>query len=61
MKEKETLRLLEEIAAALDLVSDLASQLDDVNLGKEIINDIEPVSCAIVNELKAATFGWQVV
>ena len=61
MKEKETFRLLEEIAVALDLVSDLASQLDDVNLGKEIINDIEPVSCTIVNELKAATFGWQVV
>jgi hypothetical protein len=61
MKEKETLRLLEEIAAALDLVSDLASQLDDVNLGKEIINDIEPVSCTIVNELKTVTFGWQVV
>jgi hypothetical protein len=61
MREKETLKLLEEIAQALDIVSDLASQLENVKLGKEIVNDIEPISCAVVNELKTVTFGWQVV
>ena len=61
MKSKETLHLLEEIAQALDTVTDLASKLDDTVLSRNIINDIEPVSCCIVNELKEATFGWQVV
>tara|TARA_B100000131_G_C18013537_1_gene571536 strand:+ start:672 stop:857 length:186 start_codon:yes stop_codon:yes gene_type:complete len=61
MSSNETLQLLEEIAQALDTVTELASKLDDVVLGKSIISDIEPVSCCVVNELKEATFGWQVV
>jgi len=61
MKKKETLHLLEEIAQALDTVTDLASKLEDAVLSRNIINDIEPVSCTVVNELKEATFGWQVV
>jgi len=61
MKKRETLHLLEEIAQALDTVTELASELEDTILGQDIINDIEPISCTVVNELKAATFGWQVV